>query len=1186
MYLKSIEVQGFKSFADRIVLKFNDGITGIVGPNGSGKSNVADAVRWVLGEQRIKQLRSESMTDVIFSGTEIRKPMSSAFVSITFDNSDHALQVDYDEVTVSRRLYRSGESEYMINGSNVRLRDVNELFYDTGIGKEGYSIIGQGQIDRIMSSRPEDRRELFDEAAGIVKYKVRKNASEKKLESEKQNRLRVTDILNELENQRAPLEKQADKARKYLDKREKLKNLEVNEFLEESRTNLEEIEKLKNQATVTEQDLETSKADYEGAKKEYDKVEIRIAELDRQIEEDRNALSNGSLTASRLEGEINVLREKIRASEGNRQHFEERISQIRGDLDGLKAQEDEARGRRDDARESLDALSEESGKAAERLSGIQKEMDSENERSETLNAGVIELLGKRADIKSRIEALNEHLRQCTVRESEINSRVIQTRTDEAEIKGRIDKLVSDFERIGSEIKAMDARKKEIEESLSTFRDRLSSLDRKLTEARAAYHQDRSRLDAMSDIVSRYEGYGQGVRFVMDRQNEYPGIKGAVSDIISTDKKYETAIETALGASIQNIVTDNEITARDLINDLKRNKGGRVTFMPLTSIKPSKPIKEKDALREKGSLGTADTLVSYDPEYENVASSLLGRILVAEDVDSALRIAKKYDYNLRIVTLQGELLIPGGSISGGAYNRRDTSLLSRKRMLDELRKKVKEDEKNAEKAAEDIENTKKERTQMREELAGHDSNHQKKLIEQNTVRMELEKERERQKSNENSAGSLEEEKLSLKEEIAKVNKEKEEAAEALDLSRKEEEALNESIRESAENLASLREKETKAKEETGEFEIELTKKRQALEYEQKNLDRISGESEKLSSDLKEAEESLKGNEDEAEFRRESIETIKGTIEAAKKAQEEAGERLKENQELKEKLAAGQKDFFERRETLSNKMSGLDKELLRLQNRLERLNEGMEEKVNYMWDEYQLTVSEAQELDIVRRNDLPAMKKEITSLKNEIRSIGDVNVGAIEDYRVLMERYNFLKKQHDDIIKSEEDLRQVIEELQKLMTEQFSEKFEGIKKEFDRVFIRLFGGGHGRIELTNDEDILESGIQIIAQPPGKKLTNMMQMSGGEKALTAICLLFAIQNLKPSPFCLLDEIEAALDENNVNLFAEYLKSLADNTQFIVITHRRGTMDGADRLYGITMQEKGVSVMVSVDLVEKDLK
>ncbi len=388
------------------------------------------------------------------------------------------------------------------------------------------------------------------------------------------------------------------------------------------------------------------------------------------------------------------------------------------------------------------------------------------------------------------------------------------------------------------------------------------------------------------------------------------------------------------------------------------------------------------------------------------------------------------------------------------------------------------------------------------------------------------------------------------------------------------------------MAELREKETKAKEETGSFEIELTKKRQALEYEQRNLDRISGETERLSSDLHDAEESLKGSEEEAETRKGSIETIRGTIEAAKKAQDEASIRLKENQEIRDRLADGQKDFFEKRESLANSISGLEKDLIRLQNRLDKVNESMEEKINYMWDEYQLTVSDAQALDIVKRDDLPEMKKEIDSLKKEIRNIGDVNVAAIEDYRVLMERYNFLKKQHDDILKSEEDLREVIAELQKLMTDQFTEKFEEIKKEFDRVFIRLFGGGHGRIELIDEEDILETGVQIIAQPPGKKLTNMMQMSGGEKALTAICLLFAIQNLKPSPFCLLDEIEAALDENNVLQFAEYLKSLSKNTQFIVITHRRGTMESADRLYGITMQEKGVSVMVSVDLIEKDLK
>ena len=1185
MYLKSIEIHGFKSFANKITFQFHNGITGIVGPNGSGKSNVADAVRWVLGEQRIKQLRGASMQDVIFSGTEIRKPMGYAYVAITLDNRDHQLAIDFDEVTVARRIYRSGESEYLMNGSPVRLKDVNELFYDTGIGKEGYSIIGQGQIDKILSGKPEERRELFDEAAGIVKFKRRKSAAQKKLEDEKQNLLRVSDILSELEKQVEPLEKQSEKARIYLKKKEQLKDLDVNVFLLENARLKDQLAGVKEKYEIASGDLQETTSKYEHIKEEYEQVQAEIEQLDKQIEEERSQLTDTGMLRGKLEGEINVLKEQINSVRGNENHLLSRQENLQREIEARSRNEAAILEDKAEVDAHLSQLEEAREEAKAELARVQAQIDELNANIENGKNSIITALNERATIKSRMGRFDTMLEQIQIRRAELNSRLLRAKSDEAQQEDLIRKLEEEFLRINDNISEFNDRQSVLEEELNQIRDELSQKDQKLRDTQVVYHQDKSRLDALSNLTERYEGYGGSVKRVMERKSSNSGIIGVVADLIKVEKKYEVAIETALGGSIQNIVTETEETAKEMIAFLKQNKAGRATFLPLTSIRNRQEFRMKEVLSEPGVLGLADTLVNTEERYRDVAASLLGRIVVIDNVDNAVRIARKYKYSLRMVTLEGELFNPGGSISGGAY-KNNSNLLGRRREMAELETKVRETLKSIDILLDDIEKTKQRRNKLRMELEQTKASLQEEFIHQNTARMNVAAAREKKEQTEQGYGDLQNEQREIASQIEEIQNGKEEIRRELEASELLEKDVDSRIHMAQKELEERKEEENLHSSRVSEWDLEVEKIRQKQGFEQTNLDRIRGDIQKFTEELKEIEEGIEAGRQEIARKEADILALQETINASYTNQNSGEEKLKADMERKEVLAGRQKNFFADRESLAERLSGLDKEVYRLSAQQEKLEESVEAQINYMWDEYEITLSDAAALKNEELQDLTAMKKEITSLKDQIRRLGDVNVNAIEDYKNLMERYTFLKNQHDDLIKAEETLKGIILELDEAMRKQFREKFAQISQEFDKVFKELFGGGKGTLELMEDEDILEAGIRIIAQPPGKKLQNMMQLSGGEKALTAISLLFAIQNLKPSPFCLLDEIEAALDDSNVGRFANYLHKLTKYTQFIVITHRRGPMEKADRLYGITMQEKGVSTLVSVSLIEKEIE
>ncbi len=1185
MYLKSIEIQGFKSFANKINFQFHNGITAIVGPNGSGKSNVADAVRWVLGEQRIKQLRGGSMQDVIFAGTELRKPLSYAYVAITLDNSDHQLPIDYFEVTIARRLYRSGESEYLINGTVCRLKDVNELFYDTGIGKEGYSIIGQGQIDKILSGKPEERRELFDEAAGIVKFKKRKTAAVKKLEEEKANLVRVTDILGELEKQIGPLERQSEKAKIYLKKKEALKALDVNCFLLEHNRLTGTLKQIESAYDIAYAQLEEITAKYEGIKADYDATTLAIEACEQTIEEKRTLLSESSVMRGKLEGQINVYKEQIHSAENNEQHFYTRKESVEKEI-ALKEAE-KAELLQDKAK--IDATVEEIAKvrdeAQAKLDAVLDKITQVTEAIEQQKNAIIEGLNQRAVIKSKLSRFDSMTEQTEIRKAEIQSRMLRVKSDEEKQKEVIEALQKEFEELTVVMKALEEEVAGKEQTLGEFREELTSLDEALRNAQEQFHKEQSKLEALTNLTERYEGYGGAVKAVMEQKNHEKGIVGVVADILKTESKYEMAIETALGGNIQNVVTLDEDVAKRMIAYLKQQKAGRVTFLPLTSIKNAQPFKNEDCLKEQGVIGLADSLVQVDPKYIHVAKTLLGRFVVVDNIDNAVKIARKYHYTVRMVTLEGELLVPGGAMSGGAF-KNNSNLLGRRREMEVLEKHIKELFKEIDGIQAQIEEKKSARNSLRVEVELLKGDLQMKLLKQNTAQLNVTAALERKEEALQGADELFKELQDIDKALLDISEQKATVSEELKLSETAEQEADALVMKLQGELLELSATEGDEAEKVKEWDMKVRSFKQTLEFHEQNIDRIQSEIDRFAKELEEISLSIEVSKQDVLDKHAAIQQLTDTIIHSDELLAEAQVVLKETTAQKEELANKQKKFFDIREEMSREMNDLDKEVFRLSANKEKLEEGIENQINYMWNEYEITLSDAMSLSNPELTDLSAMKREIAEIKAEIKKLGDVNVNAIEDYKNLMERYSFLKTQHDDLVEAEKTLMGIIDELDASMRKQFEEKFADISREFDKVFKELFGGGKGTLELQEEEDILEAGIRIIAQPPGKKLQNMMQLSGGEKALTAIALLFAIQNLKPSPFCLLDEIEAALDESNVGRYAKYLHKLTKHTQFIVITHRRGTMEQADRLYGITMQEKGVSALVSVNLVEQDLE
>ncbi|WP_418790086.1 chromosome segregation protein SMC [Phosphitispora sp. TUW77] len=1180
MYLKRIEAQGFKSLADRIELQFIPGITAVVGPNGSGKSNIADAVRWVLGEQSAKTLRGAKMEDVIFSGSDKRKSVGMAEVSLTLDNSTSIFALDYSEITVTRRVYRSGESEFLINKSPCRLRDIHELFMDTGIGREGYSIIGQGKIDEILSARAEDRRNIIEEAAGIVKYKNRKQQAVKKLNDTEQNLVRINDIISELELQIDPLEEQSKKAGEYLGYRNELVELEVNVVINHIEDQKQKLDEIINQNDDLQKKVIGLETGLRNRESEIEKHKLASSKIDEEIAVIQKGIYDAGNLIEKKEAEITVARQ--------------RLQDIGKQKDGLKAEIEELRNKGESERrkhagdaQSLDELrlrladkGEKLYRAEEQLSLLENELSEEQQKIEEKKADIIDLLNEIAGVRNAINS------------GETDVKNLGRRIKDLELQGET--LKQEYIQIIEREKDLDLKLEAINESISGlknenagFRDReidlsgqLKKLAGELERNRNLLGQKSSRLKALEDLQNDYEGYFRGVKEVLTAGKtgrECPGICGVVAELISVPEKYETAVEVALGSAIQHIVIETDGDARKAIEFLKKKKIGRATFLPLNTIKPSKDKKTETVSAGDGVYGRASSLVESDTRYLHIIDYLLGRVIIVDDLKTAIQTARDMGHTMKIVTLDGDVINPGGPMTGGSYKKGSSSLLGRSREIAETREqrdflKIRVGELQQTDAA-----LHKEYDETKRCITKNESFLQALWIEKTSLEKDLENIRKDKIKAETAQNLAEDEKTNLVNELKHVQINLEEFhVRLLDLHSKDCETRK-AIEEQQVWLKGTLDERTRLSQQVTAIKVELA----GLQQEEVNYARII---ERVKDAIKDIEVQVQRKQDqviELDVLKEQLQQeITGhllTLEEYSRNKGEAEELLNKRKNEKQSVLA----HIMEEEVIIKKLvreTGVIREQQHSSDmKRARLEFEIENSLTKLGDEFNITYEEAlfKKTEITNKRDASAR---IKNLKELISALGNVNLGAIEEFEKVRERFEFLTKQYTDMEQAKQSLYKVIDEMDQIMTHKFREAYLEINRNFSLVFLRLFGGGKAELILTDSENVLETGIDIVAQPPGKKAQHLSLLSGGERALTAISLLFAILKTKPSPFCVLDEIEASLDEANVDRFAAYLKEFAANTQFIVITHRKGTMEVADIIYGVTMDDASVSKLVSM--------
>ena len=1179
MYLKRIEMQGFKSFADKTVLEFKPGITTVIGPNGSGKSNISDAIRWVLGEQSMKSLRGAKSEDIIFAGTQARKSLGFAEVSIVIDNNDNKLPIEYSEVTVTRKIYRSGETGYFINKVPCRLKDILELFMDTGIGKDGYSIIGQGKIDEILSNKSEDRRHIFEEAAGIVKYRTRKQESEKKLEQTKLNLLRINDILAEIEANIEPLKLQSDKAKQFLDLREELKSIEVGLFIYNINTYKEKLEQL-----VKDEDIITSQKEAEDSKMEAlqaFKEELRqvVDDITAQIENMQNIGFESSNKIEKINSEIGISNERIQNNTANKQRLEAEILEVKSRIEELKEEQKQKLEKKTNLTSNKEKFEKELAEKEAELAELSKK----------LSAKELEIEGKKQIVQDNIDKKYELAAE--INTQDVNYENLEKR--KKQLKNEIDSVIS-------ELDSTRYGKNEISKGFYDIESKRNIAVEKLERSVQAKEQNMQKLKQYEDEISKLtytqrmkqarhqflietekekEGYNKTVKSLLvacDKDSSLnKGIHGVLANLISVEKEYETAIEMCLGQALQNVVTSTEQDAKKMIEYLRTNSLGRASFLPIASVQGKKLDK---LTKMDGVIGIASDLVKCKKEYEQIILSLLGRTVVVEDMDTAIALAKKDKYSFRIVTLKGDIISSSGSISGGSVQTKTVNILGRSREIEDLEKELKKLEKQiADKTAE------------KEEYASSigDSIEETAKLEKELQEIEIVYATEKQKmvAVEENITRLENRLAKLKEEVTQTEKQKEEnrllkeqkEAEIQELTQQIEE-LNKVIEEFALNnkdnqkyiddlnfditnlkisVTSFDESESSIEEMVERISQDIKNNEQSIENKNQNILAITEENTKLEQTITEYNNQIEQIKQEV--------TNSGT-----KVEELKQERIAKN----EKLVNTENEIQSQFSTLES----LKEQIIKLDVKKTKLEQDLQQVVESLWNEYELTPNSTEEYQ--KPNNVATAQKQVNSLRNKIKDLGSINIDSIEEYKKTKERYDFMSEQRLDLENTASKLRKIIGDMTTTMQNQFKEKFELINKNFNEVFTELFNGGKAELILENEENILECGIDIRVQPPGKKLQNMMLLSGGEKAFTAIALLFAILKINPAPFCILDEIEAALDDVNVYRFAEYLKKFCKQTQFLVITHRKGTMEAGDSVYGVTMEENGISKLLSIKL------
>ncbi|MTI69971.1 MAG: chromosome segregation protein SMC [Firmicutes bacterium] len=1187
MYLKRLELQGFKSFADKTVIDFENEITGVVGPNGSGKSNISDSIRWVLGEQSAKTLRGSKMEDIIFAGTSSRRPLGFAEVTLVLDNKDSAMPIDYTEVSVTRRVFRSGESEYYINKTGCRLKDIKELFMDTGVGIDGYSIIGQGKIDEILSSKSEDRRNLFEEAAGIVKYKTRKNQSEKKLNKTKDNLLRINDIITELDKQIMPLKQQSKKAQEYLNLSSDLKDLEVSLYTREIKRLNEQSKHLENQKELIEKQLKYNEEKKNEIDENYNKIKKNLEAVESKIEQVQNLRYKTQSELERKESEIKLNNEKITflKKELNRLNLEkeqlnDNIEEYQNEIKNISQQKKEMEGKIQDENLLL-------SKKQEELKVIESKIMNNEKEIEEKKSDIIQVLNDIADKKSEINTLNsfnENIeKQIKELLKEIDEKEILTKEKEKDILKSEDKILDKKKTI----KNLLDEKENIKNDKEDTKVKLDKLIREKNNLKGEIQGKISRYNLLNDMKREYEGFYRSVKNTLKacRNNTHlgKGVRGVIAELISVDKNLEKAIEISLGSNLQNIVTETEENAKNIINYLKKNKLGRVTFLPMTSIKGrTLNLNKRRVLDINGVIGIASNLVKYKEDYEEIFKYLLGRILIVKDINVGIKVAKLCNHSFRIVSLDGDVLNPGGSLTGGSYNSRNTKLLGRKRQIKELKSEIKEYKAKYKEIDQKV-NKKDEKLRDLEKTLND-------LVERiNVENIELTKLENIYSKEVDTKDNLTKEIKMLKEELKQLNKQNEETTvnkstliKDLNKLKEKNNLTQDTIDNMMEDFDEEKQKKESLSKDITEIKVKSASYKQEMVSFKNSLEQINKNIQKIKENLNTKKNEYKENEKEIEELKNNQSKLNNEKDKLKNLLSEYDSKVTESKNKKVTLS----NKFDNQQAIlkdmDKKINDLQKSLNTLDIKQTKYNMQLENYNNKLWDEYEMTYKMAlnskKEIENVTK-----VQSEIRNLKRKIKNLGNVNINSIKEYKDVKERYEFLNEQREDLLKAKESLKKVIKDMEVKMKEQFISNFHIIKENFKEVFNKLFGGGKADIYLEDDEDVLGSGIEIIAQPPGKKLQNISLLSGGEKALTAIALLFAILKLKPTPFCILDEIEAALDDANVYRFADYLQEYSNKTQFIVITHRKGTMESVDTLYGVTMEEKGVSKLVSVKLTEK---
>ena len=1188
MYLKALEIQGFKSFPDKTVLNFGEDITAIVGPNGSGKSNISDAIRWVMGEQNSRQLRGAKMEDVIFGGTEKRSQMGFAQVTLVIDNTEHIFPGrDEAEVAVTRRYYRSGESEYYINRQSVRLKDVNELFMDTGMGREGYSIIGQGKIDEILSVKSGERREVFEEAAGISKYRHRKEESERKLQRTEENLVRINDKITELELQVEPLRKQAETAKKYLVLRDELRTLEISVWLET-------LQKLKTDRLKLQADFETAQADQKKAQDELDRVYAQAEECSRLLHENDCAAEEKRGRISALESAIGEHESAAAVARTTAQHHAETIermdremSESRSRTESLHEQMQVMARRMEEIDASARTLENEIAALCEEMRGssdaaaaaaAQLEQLRRREAQEVagaaqaqaelsaITAGSDEIAQRTAELTEELTQSEEKLTQ-TRREAAQNEKELLSAREEEQAAANI---------IGGHSLKMEGRQRRAKESIEQ-KNQLSLQEKTIS--------DRIRL--LSEMEKEYEGFSKAVKIVMRaaEARTLSGIHGPVGNLIHTDKDCSVAIEIALGGALQHIVVDTKNDGKNAIGLLKQRDGGRATFLPLDTIR-GRSLRENGLENEYGFVGIASELVRCDGRYGSVIENLLGATVVVEDLDCGIQMAKRHDNRFRIVTLDGQVINAGGSMTGGSVSR-NAGILSRSGELEQLHKKLKKIQSQLQDATLLAESANRELQKAQYELEV--ARDQQRQANDRVLTLEG-----RKNHYDMLIESLEQQQESLRIQKENLQKRSTDDAGRMDTIRRTIADFTARAEETREEIEMLQRRQETARQGLGEMTDRLTEKK----AQQAALS-AEGESARRSmEDLSRLRESLEGEHTDRESLRAQMEQAMAQARAEEERQQQEARELRggieEHRQALQKLSE-EKMALETRRSQTDRLSrtcndtllNCEREVTRLEGKLN--GSALEEKqiLDKLWERYELSHSDAQALR-VELESVPKATRRIGELNREIKGLGAINIGAIEEFDRVNTRYTYLSDQRNDVEKAKEELLGIIEEITKQMTEIFATQFEILKQSFQETFLELFGGGRATLELEDENDILRCGIEIKAQPPGKQLKTLSLLSGGEKAFVAIALYFAILKVHPTPFCVMDEIEAALDESNVVRYARYMRRIAGKTQFIVITHRRGTMEEADVLYGITMQERGVSTVLTANLNElsKEMK